>query len=322
MVVFQARVSREVEKMETSGFKHNPVMLDEVLGAFQQTSIGKPENYLDGTFGRGGHSLGISGKFPGLKVYALDKDHQAVNYAKLQWREKIKKGEFFIEQSGFSQLDEVIEQKKWPLYYDMILLDLGVSSPQVDDRSRGFSFYEDGFLDMRMDQRASLTANEIINQWTEEELIEIFRNYGEVRNPRIVVKGILRERKKTAITSTVVLSRIIEKSVGWGKRGKHPATRYFLALRLVVNRELEDLKKGLEILIPKLNPGGRLVVISFHSLEDRIVKQFLKSTGCGQPVNKKVIKPTREEQLKNRRSRSAKLRIFERVETVRKQEGK
>ena len=289
-------------------------MPGEVLRAFEQISVEEPENYLDGTFGRGGHSLEISRKFPGLGIYALDKDHQAVDYAELQWKEKIKSKNFFVEQASFSQLDEVIEQKNWPLCYDMILLDLGVSSPQLDESSRGFSFYENGFLDMRMDQRISLTAVEIINQWSEEKLIGLFRDYGEIHNSQNTVKGILRERKKTAITSTGELSRVIEKSVGWRKRGKHPATRYFLALRLVVNRELEDLKGGLEVLIPKLNLGGRLVVITFHSLEDRIVKWFFKSTGYGQPVNKRVIKPTRQEQLKNRRSRSAKLRIFERTE--------
>ncbi len=306
-----------VEKIKADFFKklseHDPVMPGEVIEAFQQVSVEKPENYLDGTFGRGGHSLGISRKFPKLEIYALDKDHQAVDYAQVQWKEEIKNKKFFIEQAGFSQLDEVISQRNWPSRYDMILLDLGVSSPQLDESSRGFSFYENGFLDMRMDQRTFLTAGEIINKWSEEELIGLFKNYGEIHNPGNTVRGILREREKTAIISTGELSRIIEKSVGWKKKGKHPATRYFLALRLVVNRELEDLKEGLGVLVPRLNPGGRLVVISFHSLEDRIVKQFFKNTDCGQPVHKKVIKPTRQEQLRNRRSRSAKLRVFEKT---------
>ncbi len=306
---------------DPSEFRHDPVMLHEVIEAFEQISIEKPKNYLDGTFGRGGHSLEISRRFPGLVIHALDKDHQAIDHAELVWREKIKSRRFFIEQTGFSYLNEVIERKDWPLCYDMILLDMGVSSPQVDESSRGFSFYKSGVLDMRMDQRASLTAGEIVNEWSEEKLIGLFRNYGEIHKPQNAVKRILRERKKAAITSTGELSRVIAEAVGWKKKGKHPATRYFLALRLVVNRELEDLKEGLEVLIPRLSLGGRLVVITFHSLEDRIVKHFFKNTDYGQPVNKKVIKPTRGEQLKNRRSRSARLRIFQRTEKTERMKG-
>ena len=298
---------------EKSDCDHYPVMFREVLEAFEQMSLEEPKNYLDGTFGRGSHAFGVSKKFPGLHVYALDKDHAALNYALSDWSEPIKNKKFFIEQASFAGLDEIVRQKNWPSRYDMILLDLGLSTPQLNEASRGFSFYQDGPLDMRMDQRTELTAGEIINHWSQEDLISIFKDYGEVIRPQNVVRSILRERKKQVIVSTKKLSDLIEKSVGWRKRGKHPATQYFMALRLVVNKELEDLKEGLEILTRRLTPGGRLAVVAFHSLEDRIVKHFFKNAGGGKPVNKKVIKPTRREQMVNKPSRSARLRVFERA---------
>ena len=292
---------------------HYPVMLNEVMEMFAQANIEQPKNYLDGTFGRGGHAEAISNKFPELDIYALDKDKEAVDYAKDKFASKAKSKKFFIEQASFASLDKIIDEKNWPQKYDMILLDLGVSSPQLDQGARGFSFYQPGPLDMRMDQRSPLTAEEIINYWSEEDLVEIFRDYGEIFKPYHVVKNIMQERKKGAIATTTELSSLIERSVGWRKKGKHPATQYFMALRLVVNKELDDLKEGLRGLMKRLVPGGRLVVITFHSLEDRIVKQVFKNSELGQPVNKKVIKPTRDEELENKRSRSAKLRAFEKM---------
>lgn len=292
---------------------HYPVMLNEVMEMFAQANIEQPKNYLDGTFGRGGHAEAVSKRFPEMDVYALDKDHEAVEHAKKNWEQKSKSKKFFIEQASFATVESVIEKRNWPQKYDMILLDLGVSSPQLDQGSRGFSFYHHGPLDMRMDQRSPLTAEEIINYWSEEELVDIFKDYGEVFKPYNVVKSIMRERKSGPISSTQDLSSIIERSVGWRKKGKHPATQYFMALRLVVNRELEDLKEGLQALMKHLVPGGRLVVLTFHSLEDRIVKQVFKNSELGKPVNKKVIKPTRQEEVENKRSRSAKLRAFERI---------
>lgn len=292
---------------------HYPVMVNEVMEMFAKANVEKPKNYLDGTFGRGGHAEKVSQAFPEMDIYALDKDQEAVDYAKEAWSQKSQSKKFFIEQASFANLDQVIQDRNWPQKYDMILLDLGVSSPQLDQGSRGFSFYHQGPLDMRMDQRSPLTAEEIINYWSEEELVDIFKDYGEVFKPYSVVKSIMRERKKTPISSTQDLSQLIERSVGWRKKGKHPATQYFMALRLVVNRELEDLKEGLQGLMKHLVPGGRLVVITFHSLEDRIVKQVFKRSELGQPVNKKVVKPNRQEELENKRSRSAKLRAFERL---------
>jgi 16S rRNA (cytosine1402-N4)-methyltransferase len=290
---------------------HYPVMMNEVMEMFAQANVDKPKSYLDGTFGRGGHSQEVAKRFPDLDIYALDKDKEAVEYGAKKFEPRVASKKFFIEQASFASLDSVIEKRNWPQKYDMILLDLGVSSPQLDQGSRGFSFYHQGPLDMRMDQRQPLTAEEIINYWSEEELVDIFKDYGEVFKPYKVVKNIMRERKSGSISSTQDLSNLIERSVGWRKKGKHPATQYFMALRLVVNRELEDLKDGLQVLMKHLVPGGRLVVITFHSLEDRIVKHVFRSSEYGKPVNKKVIKPTRDEELENKRSRSAKLRAFE-----------
>ena len=291
--------------------QHYPVMLNEVMEMFAQADV-MPKTYLDGTFGRGGHAEQVVGQYPDVDVYAVDKDHEAVEYAQQRWKERKQNKKFFIEQASFATIDDVIAKKNWPKKYDLILLDLGVSSPQLDQGERGFSFYHNGPLDMRMDRRSELTAEEIINYWSEEELVDIFRDYGEVFRPFNVVKSIIRERKKERIESTQTLSHIIERSVGWRKKGKHPATKYFMALRLVVNKELDDLREGLQCLMRRLVPGGRLVVLTFHSLEDRIVKQVFKKSDLGQPVFKKVVKPSREEMLENLRSRSAKLRGFHR----------
>ena len=295
--------------MESSN-NHFPVMMNEVMEMFSQASI-TPKNYLDGTFGRGGHASKVAETYPDIDVYALDKDQQALEFAKGPWGERQQKKKFFIEQESFAKIDEVIERQLWPEKYDMILLDLGVSSPQLDNADRGFSFYQPGPLDMRMDRREAITAEEVVNHWSEEELVEVFREYGEVFRPYNVVKSIVRERAKQKISSTVGLSKIIERSIGWQKKGKHPATKYFMALRLVVNREMEDLKDGIQRLMERLVPGGRLVVLTFHSMEDRIVKHIFKNSELGRPVHKKVVKPTREEVLANKRSRSAKLRGFE-----------
>ena len=195
----------------------------------------------------------------------------------------------------------------------MILLDLGPSSPQLDQPERGFSFYKDGPLDMRMNQETQQTAGDIVNHFTEEEMIQIFKELGEVRNPRPVVRSILRERKKQKIESTLKLSRLIEKTVSW--RNKHPATPYFLALRLKVNNELDGLRDSLPLLMNSLRDQGRMFVITFHSLEACIVKRIFKESCLkkeGVLVNKKVIRPCREEVLSNPRSRSAQMRIFQR----------
>lgn len=286
---------------------HKPVLVNEVLRYCQ-------ENYtwvLDATFGLGGHSLALKRKQPHLKIIALDQDRQAVHWGS-------RHSDFCIHHLNF----HYFHQKRGDFFlkysipggFDMILLDLGPSSPQLDQAERGFSFYKEGPLDMRMNQDLQQTAGDIIHQSGEEDLIQIFKELGEVKNPRPVVRSILRERKKQKIDSTIKLARLIEKTVSW--RNKHPATPYFLALRLKVNNELMGLKESLPFLIQSLRNRGRIFVISFHSLEARIVKRIFKQSCLkkeGVLVNKKVIRPSREEVLSNPRSRSAQLRIFERV---------
>ncbi len=190
--------------------------------------------------------------------------------------------------------------------FDLILLDLGVSSPQLDDSRRGFSFYSDGPLDMRMDPTQGSSAGDMVNSWTEVGLQRLFAELGEIPRPHRVAKAILAARKEKSFTSTSQLAQLIERVEGWKKKGKHPATQYFLALRLLVNEELEGLKESLPVLMEKaLCPGGRMLVITFHSLEDRIIKNIFKERkDLGRPVNKKVIVPSRPEILRNPRSRS------------------
>ncbi len=292
---------------------HKSVLVNEVLRHFQKNCA----SMLDATFGRGGHSLALKKRRPHLKIIALDQDVEAVRWGRKHFRFSNcciyhlnfhyfheKKEEIFLKHSIQGGLD-------------MILLDLGPSSPQLDQSERGFSFYKEGPLDMRMDQSAPQTAGDIINQAQAGELTWIFKELGEIRNPGSVVRSILRERKKQQIKSTVQLARLIEKSVPW--RNKHPATPYFLALRVQVNNELAGLRESLPFLIQSLKDQGRIFVITFHSLEACIVKQIFKQFSLkkeGVLVNKKVIRPSREEILSNPRSRSAQLRIFQRMQYV------
>jgi len=258
---------------------HQPVMTNEVLALFQDLSIA-PKRYLDGTFGRGGHASLMSKQFPDLSVWAVDQDQTAVDFAQSSWNNESTVAPLQIEHSNFSEILDVIEKNNWPKNFDMILLDLGVSSPQLDISSRGFSFYKDGPLDMRMNMKRDLSAATIINEWDSDSLFQLFTELGEVRRPGRVIRAII-------------------------------ATNYFLALRLEVNKELDVLRQALPILVNLLSPGGRLAILSFHSLEDRIVKHFFKECQSGRPVSKKVIKPQRAECLSNKRARSALLRGFE-----------
>lgn len=193
----------------------------------------------------------------------------------------------------------------------MMLLDLGVSSPQLDQADRGFSFYQDGPLDMRMNQTQTVTAELIVNTATEADLIRIFKDYGEIQNPMRVVRAILKDREVKAFQSTLQLAGMIERVDGWRKKGHHPATLYFQGLRLAVNHELDVLKEALPRFMQALKPGGRLAVISFHSLEDRVVKWLFKESSFGFSVHNKVIEASETETKSNPRARSAKLRIFQ-----------
>ena len=298
-------------------FKHTPVLLTEILSFLPPSlSSGKKKWVLDTTFGAGGHSQALLKKHPFLSVIALDKDLSAI-----QWGLKHVKPYFpslHLVHGDFHSYSS-LQDEVFPLFlkqggFDIIIVDLGVSSPQLDQAERGFSFYKEGPLDMRMDQTQNFSAKEIINGWSEKELMDLFYSYGEIYKARPVVKAILKQRKRSPLQNTKELADLIVRQTGWRKKGSHPAGPYFLALRLKVNNEIEGLKENLSKMILSLNSQGRIFVLSFHSLEDRIVKQTFKSAHNeeGQNLTKKVILPTREEIKKNPRARSAKLRVFER----------
>ena len=290
--------------------KHTPVLVEELLSLFCQSSA--PKKILDCTFGRGGHSLALLKKFPKLYIRAIDRDTEAIKYGSSL--KEVQEGKIQLSKGNFHSFARQAEEKE---LYDMIFMDLGVSSPQLDKEERGFSFYQEGPLDMRMDKEQSFKAEDIVNSWSKEELVQLFQKYGEIKNPSQVVKEILKERKRKKIQSTFELSSLIQKYQPPQFVKKHPATKWFLALRLTVNRELEGLSESFPDLLPLLKTQGYFVVISFHSLEDRIVKQAFRQfvlEGKGQLWNKKVLRPSPEEQKKNRRSRSAKMRVFQKKE--------
>lgn len=285
---------------------HVPVLLKEVLEMFSLVE-NTPQKLLDGTFGRGGHTQALLQQHPGLMAMGVDRDDQAHAYAQNIYSEYLTSQRLKLWKGSYRQF--ILEHPESA--FDLILLDLGVSSPQLDSPERGFSFYHDGPLDMRMGQSQKTTAAEVINTWSEEQLNEIFQEYGEIRSPYRVVRAIVHDRKEKPYSTTSELAGLIERVDGWRQKGRHPATQYFMALRLYVNQELEDLKESLPLMLKALTPGGVMAVITFHSLEDRIVKQIFKDhMEMGSRINKKVIVPSDEEEKVNPRSRSAKLRGF------------
>lgn len=279
---------------------HVPVLAEEVIAAFDSLTGKNNLSYFDGTFGRGGHYTLLKNKYNITRAVATDQDLQAIAYAKENYPEVT------IHHINFHNFSETNTEK-----FDMMLADLGVSSPQLDQADRGFSFNKDGPLDMRMNQNQSMTAARIINEFTEDDLFKLFREYGEIQNPARVIRAIVQDRKTKPFETTLQLAGLIERVDGWHKKGFHPATQYFMALRLVVNQELYVVEEGVKNLMLQLNDGGRLAVISFHSLEDRIIKNLFKDSDLGFSVNKKVIVPSEEECKTNPRARSAKLRIFQ-----------
>ncbi len=301
---------------EASTSGHAPVFLRAVMDIFRQAT--SPVRWMfDGTFGRGGHSGAMMAEWPLAKEIAFDWDEEAVAFGAKKFSGAVESGQLKLVRANFQDFAE--ERAKFPdVRFDRMLLDLGVSSPQLDQAHRGFSFYHDGPLDMRMDQRLSVTAADIVNEWDEQDLARLFIEYGEVQKPFRVVRAIVNDRvARKPYESTKELASLIERVDGWQKKGSHPATRYFMALRLKVNEELDGLSKALPALIDSLNDGGVLAVITFHSLEDRIVKHIFKEhLRHGRLVNKKVIKPDDEEVRLNPRARSAKLRAFEKGPTT------
>ncbi len=299
-----------VSLIDCRPMEHIPVLRDEVL-SFVKESVRQPELGLDVTFGRGGHTIALLEQFPSLKMWAQDRDDAAIRFGRDKYSQLVEQGRLSLSQENFH--DVILDAPPSTEGWDFILADLGVSSPQLDEAERGFSFYHDGPLDMRMDRRQELTAAEIVNTWSPDDLEILFREYGEIRRPKRVVEKILEERRKNSITTTSQLAKLIEKTEGWRSRGFHPATQYFLALRLEVNAEISALRPAMEKMMQKLALGGRLLVITFHSLEDRIIKYaFKEAKEWGFPVTKKVVAPSREECKSNPRSRSAKLRVFQR----------
>ena len=313
-------------------FSHIPVLLNEVL---ENMRIKADGIYVDATFGRGGHSREILKRLnENGRLYALDRDLTAIEAAS-----NIKDERFCITHSPFSRIKEVCEDLGIAGKVDGILMDIGVSSPQIDDPSRGFSFEKDGPLDMRMDTTAKLDAKTIVNTYSKQDLSYIFKVYGEENFASKVASAIVRERDRKPFETTLELSEFIKKVIGGKPTPKHKATRCFQALRIAVNAELDELKTALENSIDVLNDEGRLCVISFHSLEDRIVKTFIKDKSQGQKVpnglpltfeetekmrlaTAKVepvggaIKATSEEISANVRSRSATLRVCQRLKRL------
>jgi 16S rRNA (cytosine1402-N4)-methyltransferase len=288
--------------------QHKPVLLSEVIEAATECER-DVKHILDGTFGRGGHTKALLEKFPNAHVTGLDRDADAIKYGEVNFEQEIESGRLRLRHSNFADIEDLKLEG-----FDFAILDLGVSSPQLDVAERGFSFYKDGPLDMRMDRREPVSAHEIVNFWDEEDLNELFRKYGEVRSPQRVVQAIVKDRQKKHFESTLELGNMIARVAGWKKKGHHPATQYFLALRIKVNHEFDDIERGVRAVTSLINPGGRIAVITFHSSEDRIVKYAFRSLAEteGDIVNKKVIVPSRAEEKENPRSRSAKLRVFQR----------
>jgi len=288
---------------------HTAVLKKEVL---EYLDVKQNENFVDCTVGEGGHAEDILKKnAPDGKVLGIDLDPQQIVYS--HWLEAIYKDRVILVNDSYTSLKEILERKNFTSVHG-ILLDLGMSSAQLEGTQKGFSFKIDQGLDMRYNDVAThLTAEKIVNEWPEEEIEKILEEYGEEKFSRKIAKNIVEQRKQGRIKTTFQLIEIIKDatpSAYW--RGKiHYATRTFQALRIAVNDELESIKRVLPQAVSALAPGGRLVVISFHSLEDRIVKQFFTSEAKEKTLKlltKKPITASRDELGKNPRARSAKLR--------------
>lgn len=301
-------------------FHHKPVLLHEALEGLNISSDGI---YVDGTAGGAGHSCEIAKKLTNGKLFAFDCDPDAVETA----RERLKGYPAEVIHDNFSHMKEQLSARE-VLSVNGVLLDLGVSSHQLDMAERGFSYQKDGELNMRMSQEG-LSAYNIVNEWSQEEIQKLLWEFGEETCARQISREIIKNRP---ISTTGELVEVIRKAVpAKVRRKKHPAKRTFQALRIAVNQELEHLQIGLEEGFSLLSPSGRLVVITFHSIEDRIVKQFMaaKAKGCTCPpefpvcvcgkkpeavrISKKPILPSQEETENNPRSKSAKLRILEKI---------
>ena len=310
-------------------FTHQPVLLEACIQGLRI----RPEGlYLDGTLGRAGHSREIAKRLTTGRLICIDRDQDAINAAEERlgpWRERVT-----LVHGNFAGLREILENLNLgPL--NGMLFDLGVSSPQLDDAFRGFSYKKDAPLDMRMDREQTVSAKDIVNTYPEAELFRIIREYGEERYARSIAANIVRARENKSIETTFQLVDIIRRSMpAKARNGKgHPAKRTFQALRIECNHELEVLREVLDEMVDLLNDHGRLCIITFHSLEDRIVKVSYRRNEnpctcppdfpvcvCGKKsrgkvITKKPVLPSEREQKENSRSQSAKMRVFERSGT-------
>jgi len=298
--------------------------------ALQQLAIKQDGIYLDCTFGRGGHSQGILEQLgPSGRLLAFDRDADAVNseYAKAMLQDK----RFQLIHNCFSELENIVTSESLAGHVDGILMDLGVSSPQLDNPERGFSFLRDGPLDMRMNGNAGVSAAQWLATVDEQDLVKVLFEYGEERFARRIARAVIERRAQSPVATTGQLAALIEETVPVREKHKHPATRTFQAIRIEINRELEELKDVLQQSARVLKPGGRLVVISFHSLEDRIVKRFIRDESGAKydpgklPVKEadidkglfkkvgKALKAGKQETAQNPRARSAIMRVAERI---------
>ena len=285
-------------------FKHKPVLINEVIESIEPAD---DKIYFDATFGNGGYSKKILSS-SNCKVIAIDRDPSVSSKAK-EFEEKYKDRFKFIE-SRFSQIKKVMEELEREKV-NCFLFDIGVSSMQLDNANRGFSFMKDGPLDMRMSNTGK-TAGELINTIDQNELADILFHYGDERNSRRIARSIINYRNKKEIKSTLELVDIIKKNNKNFKSKKNPATKTFQALRMFINNELEELHSGLNQALNLLSIAGKICVVTFHSLEDRMVKNFSKALGSSVKVEK-VIKPSDDEVRLNPRSRSAKLRLIQKI---------
>jgi len=304
---------------------HEPVLLEEVLAALAIRADGC---YLDVTFGRGGHTwavlqrLGVTGR-----VLALDRDPAAIAAGRVRFADEAR---LQLVQRPFAQLQAAVVETGLMQGFDGVLFDLGVSSPQLDEAARGFSFMQDGPLDMRMDNSSGITAAAWLARASERELQQVISEYGEERFARRIAAALVRARHEQPIATTAQLAQLVSAAVPTREPGKHPATRTFQAIRIVVNAELEQLDQALVQALAVLRPGGRLCVISFHSLEDQRVKRFMQQHSQDDPMFAGLpqVPPERRARLKrvgraihaseteirrNPRARSAILRVAEKV---------
>jgi 16S rRNA (cytosine1402-N4)-methyltransferase len=312
--------------VKNAALLHRPVLLKEAVECLMPES---GSHIVDCTFGRGGHSrvildcLGDQGR-----LLALDKDPDAI--ASREAAALLADPRVTLRHGSFARLRELVEQCGWAGRVSGVLMDLGVSSPQLDEAERGFSFMRSGPLDMRMDTSRGVTAAEWLAVVSENELARVLRDFGEERFAGRIARAVIAQRSHRPVMTTGDLAGIIEQAVPTREKGKHPATRSFQAIRIFINQELDELEQGLQQAIDILRPGGRLVVISFHSLEDRIVKRFMRDEERGggahdvrwpgQPLRParlkrigKAIMPCAEELSENPRARSAVLRVAERL---------